>query len=758
MAFPPLDAISTTWLPSRRYSSGMRRRSPLFAPVVSSSPTCWPRRIDSRPPDSGQQHAVDPHRHVDEVPGADARAGEVLGLAVHRADADVGVPRADLRPGWVASVNAREPDPSDPARAPRRRRAHAPARRSRCRIDQTLLQDATGTMALMQFEQLEVPRVQVERAVQYVDHNVIQLDFKNPDDHRMLQALCRRYGIHYSRPGNGICHYVHIERFARPGGILVGADSHTTTSGALGMIAIGAGGLDVAVAMAGHPYEIACPEVVEVHLASTLAPALGPGQGRDPRAAAPPDRARRQEQGVRVHRPRHRRPERARARHDRQHDRRAGRHRGRLPARRQHPRVAAPPAARGRLRRARARAPAATTTTAWRSTSPSSGRWWPSRRTPTTSCRSRRWPARRSSRSASARRSTPPTSTWRCPGAVLGDGHEVHERVTATATPGSRQILVAIAESGVYRQLVEGGVRMLEPVCGPCVGMGQAPPSDANSLRTFNRNFPGRSGTPDDQVYLCSPAVAAVSMLHGEIRDPREQGEPPELLEMPELKPYVDDRHIFPPAPEDEADQIEIPRGPNIKTPPEHEPLEPRAERADRDRPARQHLDRRPRPRRRDRHVLPLEHPRDRRVHLPAPRPRVPQAHAGVGQRASSSAGTTTARAPRASTPRSRRCSSACAPCSRSRSRASTGATWSPRGSWRSRSWTRPTTTAPRWGRPGRCRTSGRSSRTAPTRSRVEIEERATSSRVTHDFAPKEREILLHGGLLHYLKEQRAAA
>jgi aconitate hydratase len=162
------------------------------------------------------------------------------------------------------------------------------------------------------------------------------------------------------------------------------------------------------------------------------------------------------------------------------------------------------------------------------------------------------------------------------PGALLAadGGRQVHERVTATATPGSRQILVAIAESGVYRQLVEGGVRMLEPVCGPCVGMGQAPPSNANSLRTFNRNFPGRSGTPEDQVYLCSPAVAAASMLHGEIRDPREQGEPPELLEMPELKPYVDDRHIFPPAPEEEAEQVEVPRGPNIKTPPEHTPLE----------------------------------------------------------------------------------------------------------------------------------------------------------------------------------------
>src|SRR3569623_1755350 len=138
------------------------------------------------------------------------------------------------------------------------------------RIDQTLLQDATGTMACMQYEQLGVPRVKGDRAVQYVDHNAIQLDYKNPDDHRMLQALARKFGLHYSRPGNGICHYVHIERFAKPGGILVGADSHTTTSGALGMIAIGAGGLDVAVAMAGHPYEIACPEVVEVRLEGTL--------------------------------------------------------------------------------------------------------------------------------------------------------------------------------------------------------------------------------------------------------------------------------------------------------------------------------------------------------------------------------------------------------------------------------------------------------------------------------------------------------
>src|ERR671932_1838130 len=134
------------------------------------------------------------------------------------------------------------------------------------RVDQTLLQDATGTMAFMQFEQLDVPRVAVDRAVQYVDHNVVQLDYKNPDDHRMLQALASKYGAHFSRPGNGISHYLSLERFAKPGDVLVGADSHTTTSGALGMISIGAGGLDVAVAMAGYAYEISCPAVVEVRL------------------------------------------------------------------------------------------------------------------------------------------------------------------------------------------------------------------------------------------------------------------------------------------------------------------------------------------------------------------------------------------------------------------------------------------------------------------------------------------------------------
>src|SRR5213082_1129211 len=423
------------------------------------------------------------------------------------------------------------------------------------RIDQTLLQDATGTMACMQFEQLGVPRVQVERAVQYVDHNVIQLDFKNPDDHRMLQALARKFGLHYSRPGNGICHYVHIERFARPGGILVGADSHTTTSGALGMIAIGAGGLDVAVAMAGYPYEIACPAVVEVHLENTLQRPwvqakdiilellrqLGvsggknkifefTGPGKDDlsvpergtianmiaelgatSAVFPPDdetrdwlqRQQREDDFVDVG------PD-----DGAEYDDRIEIDLGELG-----PLIAKPQ---------------------------SPGNVVPVEEVAGTSL----------AQVCIGSSVNSGYADLALPGAVL-DGEIVHPEIAATATPGSRQILTAIAETGVYRQLVEGGVRMLEPVCGPCVGMGQAPPSDGNSLRTMNRNFPGRSGTENDSDHLCSPAVAAVSMVAGEIADPREYGDPPGLLPAPELKPYVDAVHIFAPADEDEAESIE---------------------------------------------------------------------------------------------------------------------------------------------------------------------------------------------------------
>src|SRR5215210_3369059 len=443
------------------------------------------------------------------------------------------------------------------------------------RIDQTLLQDATGTMALMQFEQLGVSRVAVDRAVQYIDHNVVALDFKNPDDHRMLQAYCRKYGAHFSRPGNGISHYVSLERFARPGDILIGADSHTTTSGALGMIAIGAGGLDVAVAMAGHPYEIACPEVVEVRLEGTLARPwvqakdiilellrrlttsggknkvfefTGPGTADlsiaergtianmiaelgATSAVFPPDdqtrewlRIQGREDDLREIGP---------------DDGASYDDRVEIDLSELGPLVAKPHNPDNVV-----------------GVEEVAG-----------------------TEIAQVCMGSSVNSTYvdlALPAAILADrdGQVVHPTIDATATPGSRQIQAAIIAAGVYEQLVKGGVRMLEPVCGPCVGMGQAPPSDANSLRTFNRNFQGRSGTPSDCVYLCSPAVAAVSLLTGSITDPREYGDPPEMLEAPELKPYVDDVHIFAPADEEEAEKIEVPRGPNIKPPPDHEPLE----------------------------------------------------------------------------------------------------------------------------------------------------------------------------------------
>ncbi|HEV2771849.1 MAG TPA: aconitate hydratase [Thermoleophilaceae bacterium] len=443
------------------------------------------------------------------------------------------------------------------------------------RVDQTLLQDATGTMALMQFEQLGSSRVAVDRAVQYVDHNVVQLDFKNPDDHRMLQALARKYGIHFSRPGNGISHYISIERFAKPGQIMVGADSHTTTSGALGMIAIGAGGLDVAVAMGGYPYAIACPGVVQVQLEGELHRpwvqskdiilellrrlSVSGGKGKVFEFTGP------------------------------------GTADLSIPERSTIANMIA------ELGATSAVFPPDDNTREWLRIQDRGDDFSEMGPEPDCSYDERVDVDLNELGPLVARPSNPDNvvgiedvagtdlaqicfgssvnSSYldlALPGAVLADkgGQIVHPSLAATATPGSRQILAAIAESGVYRQLVEGGVRMLEPVCGPCVGMGMAPPSNANSLRTFNRNFPGRSGTAEDSVFLCSPAVAAVSMLSGRISDPREYGEAPEILPMPALKPYIDDVHIFPPADEDEAERIEIPRGPNIKTPPGHTPIE----------------------------------------------------------------------------------------------------------------------------------------------------------------------------------------
>ncbi|TML55179.1 MAG: aconitate hydratase [Actinobacteria bacterium] len=439
------------------------------------------------------------------------------------------------------------------------------------RVDQTLAQDATGTMACMQFELFDVDRVQVETAVVYVDHNILQIDFKNPDDHRFLQAMAARYGLWFSRPGNGICHYVHCERFAVPGKTLIGADSHTTQSGSCGMIAIGAGGLDVAVCMAGHPFELPCPKIVGVFLENEL----------------------------------------------------------------QRPWIQAKDVILEMLRRRTVRGgrgaifeftgPGVSTLSyTERGTIANmiaelgaTGAVFPADE------ETRSWLAEQQREDDFVALETGDTGDFdeeehidlaelvplvakpSSPGnvvpvdelvgtelsqvcigssvnssyedlAVCGSvlrGRQISEKlVSATATPGSRQILDQITRSGTYVDLLMAGVRMLEPACGPCVGMGQAPPSGSNSLRTFNRNFPGRSGTADDQVFLCSPAVAAASMLTGVISDPRELS-PVELAERPIARPEVVQKHILEPVPEDEARSIEIPRGPNIKPPPEQKPL-----------------------------------------------------------------------------------------------------------------------------------------------------------------------------------------
>jgi aconitate hydratase len=433
------------------------------------------------------------------------------------------------------------------------------------RIDQTLLQDATGTMACLQFERMGVGRVQVDLAVQYIDHNVIQLDFKNPDDHLFLQGFAARYGLHYSRPGNGICHYLHVERYARPGATLVGADSHTTSSGALGSIAIGAGGLDVALVMAGQPFQTPAPKVVGVELTGTLSDWVtpkdvilellkrrgvrgglgrifefyGPGVGNidvtgrtticnmiaelgatagvfpsDERTREWLRMQQREEDFVELS-----------ADEGADYDEREHIELDEL-----EPLIAQPHS--------------------------------PDNVVPVSEVAGTR-------------------AAQVCIGSSVNSGFEdlavaaavlrdqtVYPGLVMTVTPGSRQILDSIASTGVYADLVRAGARMLEPVCGPCVGMGQAPPSDSVSVRTFNRNFPGRSGTMTDQVYLTSPTTAVATALRGAITDPRELGEYPDLPEAP-ADPAVDDRQILAPAPPEEASGIEIVRGPNIEPPPE---------------------------------------------------------------------------------------------------------------------------------------------------------------------------------------------
>lgn len=435
-------------------------------------------------------------------------------------------------------------------------------------IDQTLTQDATGTMTYLQFEALGIPKVRTRLSVSYVDHNMLQTGFENADDHRFLQTFASKHGILFSKPGNGICHQVHLERFAKPGETLLGADSHTPNAGAMAMIAIGAGGLDVAVAMAGEPYHLKMPEVVLIRLKGKLPPWVASkditlellrrltvkgGVGKIFEFGGPGVK------GLSV-------PERATI--------------------------------------ANLGAELGATSTVFPSDEraleylKAQGRrkdWIPLEPDPDAEYDQVIEIDLRDLEPLIARPSSPDNV---CPvKEVIGQavkqicigscnnssymdlmsvakilkGKKVHPEVSLTVTPGSKQVYEMIARNGALSDLISAGARILESACGPCIGMGQAPPSHAISIRTMNRNFSGRSGTPEDQVYLASPYVAIACALRGVITDPRKLGPRPPRILMPK-RFLIDDSMILSASPTPE--KVVIERGPNIRPLPTRGALE----------------------------------------------------------------------------------------------------------------------------------------------------------------------------------------
>jgi aconitate hydratase len=429
------------------------------------------------------------------------------------------------------------------------------------RIDQILLEDATGTMACLQFERLGLERVQVP-TVSYVDHNVLQFDDKNPQDHAYLRSWAACYGALYSRPGNGISHYLHLERFARPGGVLVGADSHTTMAGALGMFAVGAGATEVALAMAGRPHVLERPHLIGVELRRRLRPwvqskdvvlellrrrgvrgglgcifeffgeAVGTLTATDRGTICNMVMETGATSGIFPSDEQTRLWLRAQGRED------------------EFVELAAEPGgAYDELETIELDELEPLITL------PSS----PGNVVAVAEAAGT--PARQVCVGSSV------NSSYEDVAVIAGvlRGHVLPPELDLTVSPGSRQILDMLVRGGVYADLLGAGARILEPACGPCIGIGQAPAAGAVSVRTFNRNFPGRSGTRDDRVYLCSPATAAATALHGAITDPRELGTPPELV-APEPDPSADDRQIVHPPANGRAVQLE--KGRNIVPPP----------------------------------------------------------------------------------------------------------------------------------------------------------------------------------------------
>ncbi len=441
------------------------------------------------------------------------------------------------------------------------------------RIDQTLTQDATGTMAYLEFEAMGIPRVRTERSVAYIDHNTLQSGFENADDHRFIGSIAKKHGIYFSRPGNGICHQVHLERFGIPGKTLIGSDSHTPTGGGLGMIAIGAGGLDVAVAMGGGTYYITYPKVVKVNLTGKLSPWVaakdvilevlrimsvkgGVGKvieycGEGVKTLSVPERATITNMGAEL-----------------------GATTSIFPS----------DEITKEFMKAQKREKD------WVALSADPDAIYDevididlSSLEPMVACPHS--PDNVKSVGELGKLKIDQVCIGSCTNSSLLDMSKVayilkdktvHPDVSLSIAPGSKQVLNMIANNGMLSSMIDAGARILESACGPCIGMGQSPNSKGISLRTFNRNFEGRSGTKDGQIYLVSPEVAAASAITGYLTDPRELGLMPEFLLPSEFD--INDNMVVIPASEEEASSVEILRGPNIKPFPTTVPLENKIE------------------------------------------------------------------------------------------------------------------------------------------------------------------------------------
>lgn len=437
------------------------------------------------------------------------------------------------------------------------------------KIDQTLTQDATGTMAYLEFEAIGIERVKTELSVAYIDHNTLQCGFENADDHRYIQTVCKKHGIHFSRPGNGICHQVHLERFGKPGKTLIGSDSHTPTSGGLGMLAFGAGGLDVAVAMGGGAYYITMPKMFKVELKGKLKPFVtakdvslellrilsvkgGVGAiiewgGEGIKTLSVPERATITNMGTELGATTSIFPS---DEVTRDFLARQGREKDFVPL------CSDPDAKYDRIIQIDLSA-----------------------LEPLIACPHS--PDNVVKVAALNEVKVDQVCIGSCTNSSLSDllkvaallkGKRVAENVSVSVSPGSKQVLSMLASCGALGDILSSGARVLECACGPCIGMGFSPVSAGVSLRTFNRNFLGRSGTKDAEVYLVSPETAVAAALTGYITDPRTLGQMPEIS-LPDSY-QIDDSAVIPPLLEKEAKGFEVVRGPNIKPYPATQPLE----------------------------------------------------------------------------------------------------------------------------------------------------------------------------------------